>query len=135
MYDVFLYHFRISMGQEAEKEERLNAFKGYQVTEELCKRGGANPDWKFLHCLPRKSQEVDDEVRRCSGPSFVILNGTRRSSMGLDPWCSLNPITANGPSWLSLSEWFPKTDNSLIHAVCSLLFGKWDLSAGGEKHK
>jgi len=51
------------MGQEAEKEERLKAFKGYQVTEALCREGGANTDWKFLHCLPRKEHEVDDEVR------------------------------------------------------------------------
>lgn len=50
------------MGQEAEKAERLKAFEGYQVTEELCKAGGANPDWIFLHCLPRKPDEVDDEV-------------------------------------------------------------------------
>lgn len=50
------------MGQEAEKEERLKAFAGYQVTEELCAQGGANPEWKFLHCLPRKQHEVDDEV-------------------------------------------------------------------------
>ena len=53
---------RISMGQEAEKEERLKAFAGYQVTEELCAEGGAKPQWKFLHCLPRKQHEVDDEV-------------------------------------------------------------------------
>ena len=51
------------MGQEAEKTERLKAFEGYQVTEALCKEGRANPDWKFLHCLPRKPNEVDDEVR------------------------------------------------------------------------
>ena len=50
------------MGQEAEKEERLKAFKGYQVTEALCREGGANAGWKFLHCLPRKAHEVDDEV-------------------------------------------------------------------------
>ena len=50
------------MGQEAEKEERLKAFKGYQVTEALCREGGANTDWKFLHCLPRKEHEVNDEV-------------------------------------------------------------------------
>jgi ornithine carbamoyltransferase len=53
---------RISMGQEAEKEERLRAFQGYQVTEQLCREGGAKENWKFLHCLPRKQQEVDDEV-------------------------------------------------------------------------
>lgn len=52
------------MGQEAEAAQRLSDFQGYQVTEALCKEGGANPDWKFLHCLPRKKNEVDDEVRR-----------------------------------------------------------------------
>jgi hypothetical protein len=56
---------RISMGQEAEKAQRLQDFAGYQVTEALAKEGGANPNWKFLHCLPRKADEVDDEV----GPS------------------------------------------------------------------
>lgn len=50
------------MGQENEKAERLAAFQGYQVTEELCKEGGAKEDWKFMHCLPRKQDEVDDEV-------------------------------------------------------------------------
>ena len=48
--------------QEEEKAQRLADFAGYQVTEELCAEGGANPDWKFMHCLPRKPQEVDDEV-------------------------------------------------------------------------
>ena len=56
------------MGQEAEKAERLQAFQGYQVTEQLCREGGAHHDWKFLHCLPRKGDEVDDEVR-----SFALL--------------------------------------------------------------
>lgn len=55
------------MGQEAEKAQRLKDFQGYQITEALCREGGANPDWKFLHCLPRKENEVDDEV---SGTRF-----------------------------------------------------------------
>ena len=63
MNDGLMTVFRISMGQEAEKEERLKAFEGYQVTERLCQEGGANPNWMFLHCLPRKAEEVDDEVR------------------------------------------------------------------------
>ena len=50
------------MGQEAEKAERLQAFQGYQVTEALCREGGAKPNWQFMHCLPRKPDEVDDEV-------------------------------------------------------------------------
>jgi len=52
---------RISMGQETEKADRLKAFSGYQLTNKLI-GGNANPDWKFLHCLPRKQEEVDDEV-------------------------------------------------------------------------
>ena len=52
----------VSMGQEGEKAERLNAFEGYQITEELGRRGGAKEDWKFMHCLPRHPEEVSDEV-------------------------------------------------------------------------
>lgn len=52
----------VSMGQEAEAAARKAAFKGYRVTEELARRGGAAPGWTFLHCLPRKPEEVDDDV-------------------------------------------------------------------------
>ncbi|KAI8078098.1 ornithine carbamoyltransferase [Gilbertella persicaria] len=52
----------VSMGQEEEKKKRLQDFKGYQVTHDLVARGGAKPDWVFMHCLPRKPEEVDDEV-------------------------------------------------------------------------
>lgn len=52
----------ISMGQEEEKAKRLKAFAGYQVTEELARRGGAADDWRFMHCLPRHAEEVSDEV-------------------------------------------------------------------------
>jgi ornithine carbamoyltransferase len=50
------------MGQEEEKAARLSAFEGYQVSEKLCEEAGAKPDWKFMHCLPRKQEEVDDDV-------------------------------------------------------------------------
>lgn len=69
--DVVVTDTWISMGQEAEKEERLKAFAGYQVTEKLCAEGGANPEWKFLHCLPRKQHEVDDEV--FYGPRSLVF--------------------------------------------------------------
>ncbi|EKM77244.1 hypothetical protein AGABI1DRAFT_115404 [Agaricus bisporus var. burnettii JB137-S8] len=70
--DVVVTDTWISMGQEAEKEERLQAFQGYQVTEALCKEGGAKENWKFLHCLPRKSHEVDDEV--FYGPRSLVFD-------------------------------------------------------------
>ncbi|EJT98245.1 ornithine carbamoyltransferase [Dacryopinax primogenitus] len=60
--DIVVTDTWISMGQESEKSARLAAFQGYQVTESLCRAGGAAEDWKFLHCLPRKPDEVDDEV-------------------------------------------------------------------------
>ncbi|KIO17465.1 hypothetical protein M407DRAFT_246735 [Tulasnella calospora MUT 4182] len=60
--DVVVTDTWISMGQEHEKSQRLKEFNGFQVTEKLCKEGGANPNWKFLHCLSRKEHEVDDEV-------------------------------------------------------------------------
>ncbi|KAJ6539625.1 ornithine carbamoyltransferase 1 [Mycena capillaripes] len=69
--DVVITDTWISMGQEAEAEQRYKDFQGYQVTEEMCREGGANPDWKFMHCLPRKKNEVDDEV--FYGPRSLVF--------------------------------------------------------------
>ena len=44
------------MGEEDQKEEKIKIFDGYQVSSELCSR--AKPDYKFMHCLPRKPEEV-----------------------------------------------------------------------------
>jgi len=60
--DAIITDTWVSMGQEMDAQKRLEAFKGYQVTEELGRKGGAKPGWVFLHCLPRKPQEVDDAV-------------------------------------------------------------------------
>ncbi|KAF8910233.1 ornithine carbamoyltransferase 1 [Mucidula mucida] len=69
--DVVMTDTWISMGQEAEKAQRLKDFEGYQVTEALCREGGANPNWQFMHCLPRKPDEVDDEV--FYGPRSLVF--------------------------------------------------------------
>ncbi|KAK7205303.1 Aspartate/ornithine carbamoyltransferase [Myxozyma melibiosi] len=58
--DVIVTDTWVSMGQEAEKQLRLKQFAGFQVTAELGK--AAKPDWKFMHCLPRKPEEVSDEI-------------------------------------------------------------------------
>jgi ornithine carbamoyltransferase len=60
--DVLVTDTWISMGQEGEKKKRLEAFAGYQITNDLAKRGGAKEGWKFMHCLPRHPEEVADEV-------------------------------------------------------------------------
>lgn len=50
-----------SMGFENEIEERMKAFKDYQVNEALVK--GAKDDYLFMHCLPaRRGEEVTDAV-------------------------------------------------------------------------
>ncbi|KAI8831426.1 Aspartate/ornithine carbamoyltransferase [Chytridium lagenaria] len=68
----------ISMGQEAEKAARLKDFEGYMVTEKMAKEAGANNDWRFLHCLPRKKEEVDDEVFYHPKRSLVFSEAENR---------------------------------------------------------
>ncbi|KAK6463900.1 ornithine carbamoyltransferase [Scheffersomyces coipomensis] len=52
----------ISMGQESEKLEKLKQFSGFQITKEMLEQGKVASNWKFMHCLPRHSEEVNDEV-------------------------------------------------------------------------
>ena len=50
-----------SMGQEAEREERLKAFHGYQVNTELLKV--AAKEAIIMHCLPaHRGEEITEEV-------------------------------------------------------------------------
>jgi len=60
--DVIVTDTWISMGQEEERQKRMRAFEGYQVTEKMAEKGGAKKNWKFMHCLPRHQEEVSDEV-------------------------------------------------------------------------
>ena len=69
--DILVTDTWVSMGQEAEAQRRLKAFAGFQITNELAKRGGAKPGWKFMHCLPRHPEEVDDEV--FYGPQSLVF--------------------------------------------------------------
>lgn len=60
--DILVTDTWVSMGAESEAAKRIKAFAGYQITNDLAKRGGAKKDWKFMHCLPRHFEEVADEV-------------------------------------------------------------------------
>jgi ornithine carbamoyltransferase len=60
-----------SMGQEAEKQRRLQVFPPYQVGAELVAE--ANPDVIVMHCLPaHRGEEITDEV--ADGPHSVIFD-------------------------------------------------------------
>ena len=55
------------MGQESEALQRKKDFAGYQVNDAMMARAAS--DAVFLHCLPRKPEEVTDEVQ-CSFEIF-----------------------------------------------------------------
>jgi ornithine carbamoyltransferase len=60
-----------SMGQEEERQERLAAFKDYQLNAALVRE--AKPDVVVMHCLPaHRGEEITDEVM--DGPNSVIFD-------------------------------------------------------------
>jgi ornithine carbamoyltransferase len=66
----------VSMGQEAEKAERLGIFGAYTVTESLMSKAAS--DAIFMHCLPAyRGYEVEASVIDGSG-SRVIEQGHNR---------------------------------------------------------
>jgi ornithine carbamoyltransferase len=75
-----------SMGQEAEAEQRLRAFEGFQVDDRVM--AAAAPDAVFMHCLPaHRGEEVAASV--VDGPqSRVVAQAHNRlhSFRGLLSW-------------------------------------------------
>ena len=61
----------VSMGQEAQKQEKMAAFAGFTVDGKLMAQ--AKPTAKFMHCLPaHKGYEVTAEV--LEGPQSVVYD-------------------------------------------------------------
>jgi ornithine carbamoyltransferase len=59
----------VSMGEEAEREDRLAAFRGYTVDAALLSL--ASPDAVVLHCLPaHRGEEITGEV--LDGPRSIV---------------------------------------------------------------
>jgi ornithine carbamoyltransferase len=69
--DVVYTDTWVSMGQEAEKEQKIKIFTNYQVNKELFSK--AKDDAIFLHCLPAyRGYEVTDEV--IDGPNSAVFD-------------------------------------------------------------
>jgi len=69
--DVLYTDVWISMGQEAEREQRLEAFQRYQLNERLL--GFARPGALVMHCLPaHRGEEITNPVM--DGPQSVVLD-------------------------------------------------------------
>jgi len=67
--DVVYTDVWVSMGRENETEERLKAFRSYQVNKDLMDH--AKADAIFMHCLPAKrGQETTSDV--IDGPNSVV---------------------------------------------------------------
>lgn len=61
----------VSMGQEAEKEARQQAFRGFQINNDILKL--AKDDVRVMHCLPaHRGEEITDEV--IDGPHSVVYD-------------------------------------------------------------
>jgi ornithine carbamoyltransferase len=68
--DVIYTDVWTSMGQEAEREERLRRFAGFQVNSKLLAK--APKHVKVLHCLPaHRGEEITDEV--LDGPACAAF--------------------------------------------------------------
>ena len=69
--DVVYTDVWVSMGEEADADQRLRAFEGYQVNEELM--GAANPGALFMHDMPaHRGEEVSDGM--LDHPSSVVFD-------------------------------------------------------------
>lgn len=69
--DVVYTDVWASMGQEAEREERLKRFQGYQVNQALIAK--ARKDVLVMHCLPaHRGEEITAEV--IDGPCSVVID-------------------------------------------------------------
>jgi ornithine carbamoyltransferase len=69
--DVLYTDVWVSMGQEAEREQRREAFGRYQLNETVL--GFAKPSALVMHCLPaHRGEEITDAV--LDGPRSVVLD-------------------------------------------------------------
>ena len=69
--DVLYTDVWTSMGQEAERERRLEVFRRYQINETLL--GFAKPSALVMHCLPaHRGEEITDGV--LDGPQSIVLD-------------------------------------------------------------
>lgn len=68
--DVLYTDVWTSMGQEAEKEERIKAFDSFQINDELLSL--AKKDCLVMHCLPaHRGEEITDSALEC--PNSIVF--------------------------------------------------------------
>ena len=69
--DVLYTDVWVSMGQEAQREQRREALSRYQLSDRLL--GFAKPSALVMHCLPaHRGEEITDSV--LDGPRSIVLD-------------------------------------------------------------
>lgn len=69
--DIIYTDVWTSMGQETEREKRLERFKGFQINRELLKN--AKKDYLIMHCLPaHRGEEITGDV--IDGPHSIVFD-------------------------------------------------------------
>ena len=82
----------VSMGEE-HMESKFDAFRGFQVNEELVSH--ADPDYLFMHCLPaHRGEEVTDAV--IDSPNSVVFDQAENRM-----WAQMSLLTylCNEAAW------------------------------------
>lgn len=88
--DVVTTDTWVSMGQEEEKQKRIDDFAGYLVDDEMMSL--AKDDAIFLHCLPAyRGQEVSNEViEKHANVVFTEAENRLHAQKGLMVWLKQN---------------------------------------------
>ncbi|XBW37573.1 hypothetical protein QEN19_003154 [Hanseniaspora menglaensis] len=74
--DILVTDTFISMGEEWQKVAKLKQFEGFQINKEIA--DVAKPDYTFMHCLPRHTEEVTDEIFYNEEHSVVFQEAENR---------------------------------------------------------
>ncbi|CAI8496714.1 unnamed protein product [Hanseniaspora opuntiae] len=74
--DILVTDTFISMGEEWQKTAKLKQFEGFQINDEIAAL--AKPDYTFMHCLPRHTEEVSDSVFYDEKHSIVFQEAENR---------------------------------------------------------
>ena len=113
--DVLVTDTWVSMGQEEEKAKRLKAFEGFQITDELARKGGANPGWKVSHIMESRVNLAEYNISSCIACHGIPKKSVMRCSTARGRWFS--PKLRIGSS--SSHVWRPKTH--LLQTLCSIV--------------
>jgi ornithine carbamoyltransferase len=112
--DVLYTDVWVSMGQEAEADEKVEKFRSFQINDALL--GRAKPDAMVLHCLPAvRGNEITDAVM--DGPHSAIFaqaeNRLHTKKASLSLWFHKCSLIDWALSWAKIRHRYYPADEAL----------------------